>query len=62
MDIFRRTNKDREEKAGLADANAHKWKGEMKESMTQQEFSKAGKEDPRKKNLEQRDKLLKERK
>jgi hypothetical protein len=59
-DIFRSTNKKREEAAGLTDVNAHK-KTPPATGMSQQKFGNAGKEDPRKKNLEQRDKLLKKK-
>jgi hypothetical protein len=59
-DIFRSTNKKREEKAGLTDVRAEK-KTPNAVGMSQQKFGNAGKEDPRKKNLEQRDKLLKKK-
>lgn len=59
-DIFRATNRKREQAAGLEDVNADK-KVPPKGGMSQQQFGKAGKEDPRKKNLEQRDKLLKKK-
>ena len=59
-DIFRATKERRKQEAGLSDVNADK-KKMPKGDMTQSQFSKAGKEDQRKKNLEQRDKLLKKR-
>lgn len=61
-DIFRATNRKREQAAGLEDVNADKKKlPSGNGGMSQQQFGKAGKEDPRKKNLEQRDKLLKKK-
>lgn len=59
-DIFRYTNRKREQAAGLQDVNADK-KKMPSGGMSQAEFGKAGKEDPRKKNLDQRDKLLKKK-
>jgi hypothetical protein len=56
-DIFRETLKRREEEAGLRDVRAEK-KTPQAVGMTQPQFSNAGKEDPRKKNLEQKRKLL----
>lgn len=59
-DIFRETIRRREQAAGLQDVNADKKKPPT-EGMTQSQFSKAGPTDPRKKNLDQRDKLLKKK-
>jgi hypothetical protein len=59
-DIFRETNRKREEAAGLRDVRAEKKTPEAV-GMTQQQFGNAGKEDPRKKNLAQKEALLKKK-